>query len=837
MRRRFKSGGITDQDIAVSNVEMAHNLINAVQHHASEISDLVKVDTKVPAWVVSLLDRAEVDLSDVAHYIDGEMKKFGKGGETDEEIVRSNAYMTLSQIKAVKHHADELNKLVKRDTPIEAWVLSRLERAATYLSDVTHYLDGVMDDDYDKYEGYMAKGGKLPIVRTQFEEEEFDYEDGGQLSDRRSIVLRIAEMMRSYFDFIKDNDSDYGYEFNEDEFDDIESGDYKEVTITKGNDKLIILYDEDFIILNGKKYFTKDLFKEGDKYYFARDKETYYFTPRGENGAKWGKKGEVHAIGTSGIDATQFIQMFDSKKAWDDFDSEDEYADGGEIEIGDKVLYKNAKYHATVTEVVDDVEIPYAIIEYSDGKVKKAYLEDLRKVILRVAPEYVNSDYMAKGGEVAKEYSLRPMIPIGPKGFMTTDYKNSQRITGTYDEAVNKAQEMVNSNPNFIRVEIKREMKTKTITEGIVNGQMQEYKFGGDVGRFYKASDGNTYRFIGDQSDNKGIFTLDGKYVTKDYNDFDFIDKPKKLFGFFADGGMMAKGGELTPAQIKARSYRVSSPSETREKKKSDKALIKEEIKKIPKNEMKAIEAYMDNEDLLYADKIAKGGMMAKGGEVASDKEKLGLKILSALSGFSDGKTLNGILELLGYSNFRFNKYATDEQVKEVKKEINLLIKKGFIIESGIGYKKTQKGDDYLSSFDYGSYEKGGYMAKGGPVKRKRWIQDALNPEHKGLLRATAKRKHLIKGDEKLSNADLHKLEKMGGKTAQRAHFAETLRSFKKGGVTPVDMLEARQFFGDAEWSKLSRKDKVNSAKYLKRTGKIGYKKGGKLPELEESQE
>ena len=120
-------------------------------------------------------------------------------------------------------------------------------------------------------------------------------------------------------------------------------------------------------------------------------------------------------------------------------------------------------------------------------------------------------------------------------------------------------------------------------------------------------------------------------------------------------------------------------------------------------------------------------------------------------------------------------------------------------------------------------------------MEKKNWIQDAV--KHKGALRKEAKREHLIKGDEKLSNADLHKLEKMGGKTAQRAHFAETLRNFKKGGVTPVDMLEARQFFGDAEWSKLSRKDKVNSAKYLKRTGKIGYKKGGKLPELEESQE
>jgi hypothetical protein len=71
----------------------------------------------------------------------------------------------------------------------------------------------------------------------------------------------------------------------------------------------------------------------------------------------------------------------------------------------------------------------------------------------------------------------------------------------------------------------------------------------------------------------------------------------------------MANGGELTPAQIKASSYRVASPSETREKKKSDRAFIKEEIKKIPKNEMKAIEAYMDNEDLLYPDTMAKGGI------------------------------------------------------------------------------------------------------------------------------------------------------------------------------------------------------------------------------------
>jgi hypothetical protein len=52
---------------------------------------------------------------------------------------------------------------------------------------------------------------------------------------------------------------------------------------------------------------------------------------------------------------------------------------------------------------------------------------------------------------------------------------------------------------------------------------------------------------------------------------------------------------------------------------------------------------------------------------------------------------------------------------------------------------------------------------------------------------------------------------------------------FKKGGITANDLLEARSFFGEGEWKKLTREDRIKSARYLKRTGKIGYKKGGKI--------
>jgi hypothetical protein len=64
--------------------------------------------------------------------------------------------------------------------------------------------------------------------------------------------------------------------------------------------------------------------------------------------------------------------------------------------------------------------------------------------------------------------------------------------------------------------------------------------------------------------------------------------------------------------------------------------------------------------------------------------------------------------------------------------------------------------------------------------KNNKWIQDAM--KHKGALRETAKKQHLIKGDEKLSMEDLKKLEKEGGKTAKQAYLAETLRKFETGG-------------------------------------------------------
>ena len=50
--------------------------------------------------------------------------------------------MIESNIHAIKHHAEEIQHILSSGVEVEAWVLAKAERAATDLSDITHYLDG-----------------------------------------------------------------------------------------------------------------------------------------------------------------------------------------------------------------------------------------------------------------------------------------------------------------------------------------------------------------------------------------------------------------------------------------------------------------------------------------------------------------------------------------------------------------------------------------------------------------------------------------------------------------------------------------------------------------------
>ena len=85
--------------------------------------------------------------------------KFADGGKINSKNnydVYDNKKMLLNQANEIEHHSEELNEQVKITKQVPAWVIAKMERATTDLSDITHYLDG---------ENKMADGGSVDAKR------------------------------------------------------------------------------------------------------------------------------------------------------------------------------------------------------------------------------------------------------------------------------------------------------------------------------------------------------------------------------------------------------------------------------------------------------------------------------------------------------------------------------------------------------------------------------------------------------------------------------------------------------------------------------------------------
>jgi hypothetical protein len=84
-----------------------------------------------------------------------EVKTLGEGGSLEEQ----NNRMLRSNVQTIKHHAEEIGRIVTDSTKIDAWVVAKAERSATDLSDITHYLEGIKVMGEEK----MANGGEVKV--------------------------------------------------------------------------------------------------------------------------------------------------------------------------------------------------------------------------------------------------------------------------------------------------------------------------------------------------------------------------------------------------------------------------------------------------------------------------------------------------------------------------------------------------------------------------------------------------------------------------------------------------------------------------------------------------
>jgi hypothetical protein len=95
------------------------------------------------------------------------MDDYKHGGKID--IAEQNKEMLLNYAEELEHHTEEFEEAAKKAKNVEPWVVAKMERSTTDLSDVTHYLDSENEKrrEYEDGEGEenedtesMKKGGK-----------------------------------------------------------------------------------------------------------------------------------------------------------------------------------------------------------------------------------------------------------------------------------------------------------------------------------------------------------------------------------------------------------------------------------------------------------------------------------------------------------------------------------------------------------------------------------------------------------------------------------------------------------------------------------------------------
>lgn len=137
------------------------------------------------------------------YYEVGMSDMMAKGGEVDKSTA-----MVLSQNKAIAHHTEELKNALKKDPNVEPWVIGKVGRAETDISDVTHYLDGRSE---------YARGGVMRKRKMTLYESKLMAEKG-----KRVLVSHDAQQFYTIEDGVlykTDDDLNHQKQFDMDKID------------------------------------------------------------------------------------------------------------------------------------------------------------------------------------------------------------------------------------------------------------------------------------------------------------------------------------------------------------------------------------------------------------------------------------------------------------------------------------------------------------------------------------------------------------------------------------------------------------------------------------------
>jgi hypothetical protein len=146
-----KGGQVSIDSIAKGNYEMVLSQAKEIQHHITELQNVLKKEKEIEAWVVGKIETISADLSTVTHYLEGK-SEYGNGGSINQLLEKKNKLEDTRNKKLSKVGNKISPKLTKKGINFSKEVSSTGELVGkAYLGARGVSADGVE----------MAKGGSV----------------------------------------------------------------------------------------------------------------------------------------------------------------------------------------------------------------------------------------------------------------------------------------------------------------------------------------------------------------------------------------------------------------------------------------------------------------------------------------------------------------------------------------------------------------------------------------------------------------------------------------------------------------------------------------------------
>jgi len=427
-------------------------------------------------------------------------KRYGHGGNIDDKKA-----MILSQIKEVHHHADELAEVVAKMDTVDAWVVGKMERATTDLSDITHYLDGTTE-----------------------------YADGGMMSDN------TFDNILTHYGF-KKTKTFSGKRF-------FSGGKNKEI-FASVDDKLkeVRVETNDVTIYSGYSIFDLMYILNRNRNLFLADGG---MMARGGNVRSLLKnfneeKPTIALIMIADDVSNDFMkEKFDKKIKWN------------ELSDGEKQKY-NEDYKVNKSKFDTYLMYEFVKLYYSDDKIKQKCkgsgtktLNAIKSVMIDLAKKYDDSKYedggmMARGGktynQLLEDFNVDDLDDFESMRFEQMTNNGVPKATAI-ELLINEVEgDYSQLSPSLVRVakkqnkmmarggEVRYKLKGNNFGDQIENGR----KFKVLIEKAFNNQSGETrypLNFISETAFTGKIVKHDGKNYLKDYSykgtlsKFDFLD-------------------------------------------------------------------------------------------------------------------------------------------------------------------------------------------------------------------------------------------------------------------------------------------------------------------------